>query len=141
MNFSPTRSFTPNEFLPIGPEQANGTKVRSRRPCDPCRRRKSRCEIVDASPPCLLCRFHRQECTFNEEPQPRKRRAVAINEDDTTAVRNQISHVPEATRSTGLSPQDAPRIRQEQPIDDYANLRGPSLLKQTLGYVEDFYAD
>lgn len=133
MNFSPPLPFSPSEFVPAVAEQPNGTKLRSRRPCDPCRRRKSRCEIADGSPPCLLCRFHRQDCTFNEEPQPRKRRAVASTEENTAAIRNQVFHVPEAVRSTGLSPQDVPKIRQEQPVDDYANLRGPSLLKKTLG--------
>ncbi|KAF1832436.1 nitrogen regulatory protein OTam [Decorospora gaudefroyi] len=118
---------------------STGTKLRARRPCDPCRRRKSRCEVQDGNLPCLLCRFHNQECTFNEDPQPRKRRAVAINDDFELNEKNQArtSCVPQDKRNnTGpsLSPQDAlVKIRKDQPIDDYANIRGPSLLKQTLG--------
>lgn len=131
MNFSPTQPFSPHDFYP-GVDAPNGTKVRSRRPCDPCRRRKSRCEVVDGNPPCLLCRFHRQECTFNEEAQPRKRRAVA-SDDSTISTRTKTLHEPESLRGANSSRQDAPKIRQEQPIDDYANLRGPSLLKKTLG--------
>ena len=133
MNFSPTHAFSPSEFFPGPAEQPNGPKIRARRPCDPCRRRKSRCEVVGGHPPCLLCRFHRQECTFNDDPQPRKRRAVGMSDDPTPVNRTQIPLAPETIRSTGLSPQEGPRIRQDQPIDDYANLRGPSLLKKTLG--------
>jgi hypothetical protein len=68
----------PNLFPRVANTQT--TKSKSRRPCDPCRRRKSRCEISESGPPCVLCQFHDQECTFNENPLPRKRRAVAIIE-------------------------------------------------------------
>jgi hypothetical protein len=83
----------------------------------------------------VLCRFHRQECTFNEEPQPRKRRAIAFNGDENTADRELSHRVPvhNPSKPPGSSPTDAPRIRQDPPVDDYANLRGPSLLKKTLG--------
>ncbi len=51
--------------------------VRSRRerPCDACRRRKSRCVIKVQSAACVLCEFHRQDCTFVQSPLPRKRKA------------------------------------------------------------------
>lgn len=135
MNFSPTQVFTPNDFFLSQNDAANAAKTRSRRPCDSCRRRKSRCEIVEGGPPCVLCRFHRQDCTFNEEPQPRKRRAAPLNEEDTTASRDQIHRLPvhETTRTVGSSPINTPRVRQDPPVNDYASLRGPSLLKKTLG--------
>ncbi|KAJ4377415.1 Fungal specific transcription factor [Neocucurbitaria cava] len=133
MNFSPTQPFSPNEFFPAPAELPNGAKIRARRPCDPCRRRKSRCEVVGGSPPCLLCRFHRQDCTFNDDPQPRKRRAVTLDGDSAPAKQFQAPHAAETIKSTGLSPRDGLKIRQDLPIDDYANLRGPSLLKKTLG--------
>lgn len=53
MDLSPTQTFIPNDFLPTQIETANVNKTRSRRPCDSCRRRKSRCEIIDAGPPCV----------------------------------------------------------------------------------------
>jgi hypothetical protein len=137
MNFSPTQSSTPNDFFPVTTEQANGGKLRSRRPCDPCRRRKSRCEIADGSPPCLLCRFHRQECTFNEEPQPRKRRAVATQEEDQVINQSEVRHNSDTVSYSGSLPPDLSKIRQDVPIDDYANLRGPSLLKKTLGLQQN----
>jgi hypothetical protein len=139
MNISP-QGFSPNDFFPATTEQqSTGSKVRSRRPCDPCRRRKSRCEIVEDSQPCLLCRFHRQECTFNEEPQPRKRRAIDSNEYDHPSGQKDRegrsgSHV--VSHSSSLHPETV-KIRQDVPIDDYANLRGPSLLKKTLGLQQN----
>lgn len=50
--------------------------VRSRRerPCDACRRRKSRCVIHDGALLCVLCEFHKQDCTFVQSPLPRKRK-------------------------------------------------------------------
>jgi hypothetical protein len=49
-------------------------KGRKERPCDACRRRKSRCVMNDGADKCVLCQFHGQECTFVQSPQPRKRR-------------------------------------------------------------------
>lgn len=135
MDFSPTHAISPNDFFPSQGDVTNGAKTRSRRPCDSCRRRKSRCEIVDGGPPCVLCRFHRQECTFIEEPQPRKRRAAPFSEEDNTLSREPAHRVPvlSAPKPPCSSPTEAPRIRQDPPVDNYANLRGPSLLKKTLG--------
>ncbi|GAM82686.1 hypothetical protein ANO11243_006680 [Dothideomycetidae sp. 11243] len=53
----------------------NDTKrTRSERPCDGCRRRKSKCVVQDSTP-CVLCKFHKEECTFVQGPVPRKRKA------------------------------------------------------------------
>ncbi|KAJ8100970.1 fungal-specific transcription factor domain-containing protein [Lipomyces tetrasporus] len=43
------------------------------RPCDSCRRRKSRCVFSENDSVCFLCRFHNYECVFSENPAPRKR--------------------------------------------------------------------
>lgn len=48
---------------------------RRERPCDACRKRKSRCVIHDGALLCVLCDFHKQDCTFVEAPQPRKRKS------------------------------------------------------------------
>src|SRR4051794_38184123 len=47
---------------------------RRERPCDVCRRRKSRCVILEGNDTCEFCRFHNQDCTFVQSPQPRKKR-------------------------------------------------------------------
>ncbi|KAK9236611.1 fungal-specific transcription factor domain-containing protein [Lipomyces kononenkoae] len=43
------------------------------RPCDSCRRRKSRCVFSENDSVCFLCRFHNYECMFSDNPAPRKR--------------------------------------------------------------------
>ncbi|KAF2473515.1 uncharacterized protein BDR25DRAFT_283111 [Lindgomyces ingoldianus] len=137
MNFSPTQSISPNDFYTAPNDATGASKTRSRRPCDSCRRRKSRCEIVDGAPPCVLCRFHRQECTFLEDPQPRKRKAASLSEEEHNSKGEAPRRAPPPTQEKlwvpGYSPADAPKIRQDQPVDNYANLKGPSLLKKTLG--------
>lgn len=56
----------------------NGTsRGRKDRPCDACRRRKSRCVMNEGAEICVLCQFHSQECTFVQSPQPRKRRLAS----------------------------------------------------------------
>ncbi|KAF2403935.1 hypothetical protein EJ06DRAFT_471971 [Trichodelitschia bisporula] len=49
-------------------------RTRRERPCDACRRRKSRCVINEGASLCVLCEFHKQDCTFVQDPQPRKRK-------------------------------------------------------------------
>ncbi|KAI4146068.1 MAG: hypothetical protein L6R39_003602 [Caloplaca ligustica] len=45
------------------------------RPCDACRKRKSKCVMNEGSSgTCAACAIHNQQCTFVEDPQPRKRR-------------------------------------------------------------------
>ncbi|CUS10523.1 unnamed protein product, partial [Tuber aestivum] len=111
----------------MAPAPANGTKGRRDRPCDACRRRKSRCVMNEGAEICVLCQFHSQECTFVQSPQPRKRRLASSNmsSEDQVVTKKRRSTEPE-------SPQEV-AIRGNIPVDDYANLRGPSLLKTTLG--------
>jgi hypothetical protein len=139
MNLSSTQT-SPVEGFPVTAEQFVSAKARSRRPCDPCRRRKSRCEIADGNPPCLLCRFHRQECTFNDDPQPRKRRAVATLDGDHFAGPSEVQKSPDLNRHGSCQSHDTSQIRQNKPIEDYANIRGPSLLKKTLGLQQNRHA-
>ena len=108
-----------------------------RRPCDACRRRKSRCEFNEGQSSCVLCKFHRQPCLFNEDPQPRKKRKVDVDGGELEAeVRrlNDGSQIPfPEDVSISEERRRSSQIRQAQLIDDYANLKGPSLLKRTLG--------
>lgn len=48
--------------------------TRADRPCDTCRRRKSRCVKDPDQEKCYLCTFHHRECTYLDEPQRRKKR-------------------------------------------------------------------
>lgn len=66
-----------------------GTNIRSRkdRPCDACRRRKSRCVINEGQTSCVLCQFHTQDCTFVQSPQPRKRKLNTEGKEESSAKR------------------------------------------------------
>lgn len=51
------------------------------RPCDACRRRKSRCVLNEGAFKCVLCEFHAQDCTFVEKIPPRKRRRTSCEDE------------------------------------------------------------
>ena len=67
----------------------SGSNVRSRkdRPCDACRRRKSKCVINEGQSSCVLCQFHSQDCTFVQSPQPRKRKLNMEGKEESSAKR------------------------------------------------------
>jgi hypothetical protein len=82
---------TKESFAATRPTSSNGgpvSNIRSRRerPCDACRRRKSRCVIHEGATLCVLCEFHKQECTFVQSPLPRKRKAVEADKKDSPNV-------------------------------------------------------
>jgi hypothetical protein len=63
---------------------ANGW-TRKDRPCDACRRRKSRCIIPEGTENCMMCHSRSEECTFIQSPQRRKRRKVETGENSPEA--------------------------------------------------------
>ncbi|KAJ7706424.1 hypothetical protein B0H17DRAFT_628842 [Mycena rosella] len=48
-------------------------RSRKNRPCDGCRRAKSRCAIPQSGPPCVECQQMNKECTFDQLPPERKK--------------------------------------------------------------------
>lgn len=66
-------------------ESTPNTRSRKDRPCDACRKRKSRCQINEGQSSCALCQFHKQECTFVQSPQPRKRKLNSDGKEDASA--------------------------------------------------------
>jgi hypothetical protein len=87
----PQKSSPGKENLVVGkPTSAHGpvSNIRSRRerPCDACRRRKSRCVIQEGAALCVLCEFHKQECTFVQSPLPRKRKVVDGDKKDSPSA-------------------------------------------------------
>jgi hypothetical protein len=123
---------------PQGSSSTTITVPAKRRPCDACRRRKSRCEFNDGDLSCVLCKFHRQPCLFNENPQPRKKRKVdqhsyGEQRADFDKLLNSDRAVAVVQGPANEEKQGSSMIRQDQEIDDYANIKGPSLLKKTLG--------
>ncbi|KAK5197530.1 Fungal specific transcription factor [Exophiala xenobiotica] len=105
------------------------------RPCDTCRRRKSRCVINPDAAACVMCQFHNQPCTFIEEAAPRRRKQTDPPDTTTTgSVRRSDSDDPRRQSAESLVRNDSVII------DDYANLQGQSLLKKTLGLQVNRYA-
>ena len=76
--------------VPSTTTTTSSNRGRRDRPCDACRRRKSRCVMNDGAEICVLCQFHSQDCTFVQSPQPRKRRlasSAAANAGDEQVVK------------------------------------------------------
>ncbi|KAK0496121.1 hypothetical protein EDD18DRAFT_1353765 [Armillaria luteobubalina] len=48
-------------------------RSRKNRPCDGCRRAKTRCAITEVGTPCVECQHTRKKCTFDELPRERKK--------------------------------------------------------------------
>jgi hypothetical protein len=71
----------------------SGVNMRTRkdRPCDACRRRKSRCVINEGQTSCVLCQFHTQDCTFVQSPQPRKRKLNTEGKEESVAKRRYVT--------------------------------------------------
>ncbi|RDW87826.1 hypothetical protein BP5796_03520 [Coleophoma crateriformis] len=108
---------------PVVAAPQNGTTsngyARRDRPCDACRRRKSRCIMLQDATVCIMCQSRSEECTFVENPQRRKRRKL-----DTDGSSPDVSK----PRSPGTERISRPKL----PLTDYTGLQG-SLLKGTLG--------
>ncbi|KAH8882348.1 hypothetical protein GQ53DRAFT_461004 [Thozetella sp. PMI_491] len=102
--------------------------TRPDRPCDICRRRKSKCVKESAQDKCVLCTFHGLECTYLDGAQPRRKRG----EPDGPGAPQQRSI---------LRDQHPKRLKiVRAPSDDAGGLEhgaaaesGPSLLDRTLG--------
>ncbi|PNS18013.1 Cutinase transcription factor 1 alpha [Sphaceloma murrayae] len=78
---TPKSTLKHNKTAQKEPTTADGKRVRTERPCDGCRRRKSKCVLQESGAPCVLCKFHKQECTFVEGPLPRKRKVEETPKD------------------------------------------------------------
>ncbi|KAF3919848.1 hypothetical protein ABW20_dc0110643 [Dactylellina cionopaga] len=138
---SPSAAPPPTSAPPASATTSTNTRSRKDRPCDACRRRKSRCVMNEESSICVLCQFHKQDCTFLQSPQPRKRRlpvATAGSDDEKQSSSNKKSmDEPDSPRQQTKRGSGAEEVkdslRRTLPPDDYANLQGPTLLKKTLG--------
>ncbi|KAK3935377.1 fungal-specific transcription factor domain-containing protein [Diplogelasinospora grovesii] len=69
------------------PQQAQARKgTRADRPCDICRKRKSRCVKEPDQERCVLCIFHDRKCTYRHAPQRRPKRRVDFPDESTPSV-------------------------------------------------------
>lgn len=105
----------------------NSARSTKERPCDACRRRKTRCVKESGEDKCVLCKFHSQECTYLHEPvaRTRKRKAQPIEE---TNQGNSGDQPPVLRTNVGTG------------VEEYDELPGESLLKKTLGLQNKHHA-
>lgn len=95
------------------------TKVR---PCDHCRRRKTRCVMIPEINSCRLCQAKGLKCTFTDSNSNLKR-GLAGEEGESKRMRIEDPQI--------QPPPEVP-LRDVHPIRDYAKMSGHSLLKKTL---------
>ncbi|KUJ14225.1 uncharacterized protein LY89DRAFT_686734 [Mollisia scopiformis] len=105
---------------------------RKERPCDACRKRKSRCVLEEDSPICVLCKFHGQECTFIQNPQSRKRKTPQDVE-EAGATKRRFSSSSVVSKKSPATQMRVIRTTNGTGVEEYDDLEGPSLLKKTLG--------
>ncbi|KAK0625058.1 fungal-specific transcription factor domain-containing protein [Bombardia bombarda] len=95
-------------------QQSHGRKagVRMDRPCDICRKRKSRCVREPDQERCVLCTFHDRECTYVVEPQPRKKKKANFTDDgDNARDDNGASGPPRKKAKTTQTPGNIALLR------------------------------
>lgn len=107
--------------------RASGNSARStkERPCDACRRRKTRCVKEKGENKCVLCKFHSQECTYLHEPVARTRKRKLQPSEETDRGHDN-PHILRTNVGTG--------------VEEYDDLPGESLLKKTLGLQNKHHA-
>ncbi|KAK4221325.1 fungal-specific transcription factor domain-containing protein [Podospora fimiseda] len=118
---SESNASSPDAILQSQPLRQTATRVD--RPCDTCRKRKSKCAKEPGQERCVLCAFHNRDCTYLNIPQPRgKRRTVESSTDKFDSEIGKSRKKPKASK-----PDTSPAT---EPYPDQAP---PSLLDRTLG--------
>ncbi|WPK24110.1 hypothetical protein PUMCH_001366 [Australozyma saopauloensis] len=107
-----------NSVYADNPPEIRTTTTKQRRPCDNCRRRKTKCLVLPGASTCSQCDAKDIACTFNshthsKEPEPKR---AKLND-------SVLSH-------HDIIPPNVP-IRTVAPVQDYSAMNN-SLLKKTL---------
>lgn len=97
------------------------TGTKRTRPCDTCRRRKTKCYTDEKESACVLCKFHGQQCTYERSSGYSSRKRPASQAARADRQSTSSSHGPSSTTpGTG--------------VEEYDTLpEGTTLLKRTLG--------
>lgn len=139
------------QHQPQQPQAQNTTEApkstKPRRPCDHCRRRKTKCVIIPGTNNCAQCESKSITCTYNlpprrddDEPSSKRSRKAAADQDHM-----RVLGVDLALQNQGPTPDQYSRgvngygnimppnvtIRDVQPVQDYSSMNH-SLLKRTL---------
>lgn len=141
-----TKPITINKKISKGSATSAGKKPSRFRPCDGCRKRRTKCSIPQGSKTCLECTKRNMECKFdfttdqlnNSDLKNFKMICDNCNHRRTTCIipRNS-NHCTECTlrdlqcKFSDSVNNDA-KIRTNIPIRDYDNYQGPTIMKKTL---------
>ncbi|KAK0661106.1 Transcriptional activator protein DAL81 [Lasiodiplodia hormozganensis] len=106
-------------------------RSRRERPCDACRRRKSRCVIHEGALLCVLCEFHKQECTFVQSPLPRKRKINVDGQKEESAKKRSVEREQPQSTTVPLQ-QPSPTTKFSRRAPHLADTTGQAL-QETLG--------
>lgn len=117
----------PRPQLPWGSTDRQAGGIRSKRPCDHCRRRKTKCVVVPGARNCVQCETKSLICTYlptkaDDEPTAKRARAHPA---PSPQLEQQYR-----TQNMEIVPPNVP-IRDVAPVQDYS-LMSKSLLRKTL---------
>ncbi|EME79032.1 uncharacterized protein MYCFIDRAFT_156359 [Pseudocercospora fijiensis CIRAD86] len=121
----------------LQPSSSSQARSKRERPCDACRRRKSKC-VLQEGRRCVLCEFHKQECTFVENAQPRKRKAHDASKADHAMKKSSPSspshQLPVFTPPTPAAapPKPISVERQPTPSAGQPSMRKPFVVDESL---------
>ncbi|EGV62214.1 Fungal specific transcription factor [Yamadazyma tenuis] len=109
------------------PNNLNAKQSKPRRPCDHCRRKKTKCVLIPGTANCVQCEARSLGCTFVDVAI--KRKPLDIPEEMGSVAKRPK----EEYSGSGPSPIVAPNvpIRDVAPVQDYSSMNN-SLLKKTL---------
>lgn len=91
------------------------------RPCDHCRRRKTKCLMIPEQHTCKMCQSKGLKCTFNENTSTTLKRGIGASSDNSKRLKLE-----------DIDPPPNVPVRDVHPIKDYSSMQGNSLLKKTL---------
>jgi hypothetical protein len=98
---------------------ARAYRSRKDRPCDSCRRRKTRCTIEEAGQNCQSCQLNKRSCTFEMSPTPRSRPEKNGEGGGSVTQHRKRSYSTQSQQSVGPS-------SSSSPLPDYhEESRGP----------------
>lgn len=108
-----------NKSAPKGKKKDPSTVRPKVRPCDHCRRRKTKCTMNPESNVCQRCEEKGLKCSFNDTKRPADESSEVVTKKGKYIVDE-------------LHPPPTIPIREVDPVQDYSSMPGYSLLKKTL---------
>ncbi|RCK62260.1 Transcriptional activator protein DAL81 [Candida viswanathii] len=120
----PAATTSSTSSLPL-PTPQGSKAVKHRRPCDQCRKRKTKCVIVPNTDNCVQCEAKQLTCTYTSQA-PKRKPTDQGNDQIAKRERMDTNLLPNGS----IQAPDVP-IRDVPPVQEYSTMNN-SLLKKTL---------